>query len=448
MTILIQPKCHGEEWPTAYLSDICLSITDGKHGDCRNQVGSGYYFLSAKDVRNGKLNYANIREITETDFIETHQRTNLEANDLLITNSGTIGRIAIATDDEKTKRTTFQKSVAILKPNTEILNPRFFYYSIIHNKRTLILLAGGTTQENLLLGDLRDFGIELPNLKTQKAIADVLLSLDDKIELLRKQNETLEAIAQTLFKEWFVHFNFPDKNGKPYKDNGGKMVDSELGEIPAGWRVRPFGDLLDYTIGGDWGAENADEQHTERVHIIRGTDIPTLRSCGKDKIPCRYVKPKKLLSRSIRVGDIIIEVSGGSTNQPTGRSQYFTRSIIERLGGVVEPASFCRLFRPKTLPIGVFAAIHLQILYDDGKTWNYQNQSTNISNFQTKEFLEREQIALPDDNEATDAFYDIVHPMIEKTNSNSIVTLGILRNTLLPKLMSGQVRVKGWESNA
>ena len=68
----------------------------------------------------------------------------------------------------------------------------------------------------------------IPPFPEQKSIADVLSSLDDKIELLRKQNETLEAIAQTIFKEWFVNFNFPDKNGKPYKDNGGKMIDSKL----------------------------------------------------------------------------------------------------------------------------------------------------------------------------------------------------------------------------
>ncbi len=74
------------------------------------------------------------------------------------------------------------------------------------------------------------------------AIAAVLGSLDDKIELLREQNETLEALAQTLFKRWFIDFNFPDKNGNPYKNSSGKMIASELGEIPEGWKVGNFED--------------------------------------------------------------------------------------------------------------------------------------------------------------------------------------------------------------
>lgn len=76
-----------------------------------------------------------------------------------------------------------------------------------------------------------------PPVSEQTRIGNLLGSLDDKIELLREQNETLEVLAQTLFKRWFIDFNFPDKNGNPYKDSGGKMIGSELGEIPEGWEV-------------------------------------------------------------------------------------------------------------------------------------------------------------------------------------------------------------------
>ena len=107
------------------LEDICSQITDGKHGDCNNKEESGYYFLSCKDVAGGRLNYEKARQITKEDFVDTHRRTKLEPNDLLITNSGTIGRMAIAPDNELTKRTTFQKSVAILKPIKSRIEPRF-----------------------------------------------------------------------------------------------------------------------------------------------------------------------------------------------------------------------------------------------------------------------------------------------------------------------------------
>jgi len=113
------------------LQDVCHLITDGKHGDCQNEEGSGYYFLSAKDVRNRTLIYDNARQITEEDFLQTHRRTQLEHLDILIVSTGaTIGRMAIAPDNELTSRTTFQKSVAILKPNQEFVHPYWLFYKL------------------------------------------------------------------------------------------------------------------------------------------------------------------------------------------------------------------------------------------------------------------------------------------------------------------------------
>ena len=124
------------------LESVCHSITDGKHGDCENEEGSGYYFLSAKDVRDGKLQYDGARQITETDFLETHKRTRLEPLDILISNSGTIGRIALAQDVPLTRRTTFQKSVAIVKPNKEYVYPHYLLYYFL-SARDRPLVAGG-----------------------------------------------------------------------------------------------------------------------------------------------------------------------------------------------------------------------------------------------------------------------------------------------------------------
>ena len=106
------------------LAQLTLNITDGKHGDCVNESGSGYYFISCKDIANGNINYENARQITKKDFLETHKRTVLEPNDILVTNSGTIGRMAFVKDIPLTYRTTFQKSVAIVKPDSNKILPR------------------------------------------------------------------------------------------------------------------------------------------------------------------------------------------------------------------------------------------------------------------------------------------------------------------------------------
>ena len=102
------------------LEEITTLITDGKHGDCQDLASSGYYFLSVKDVKDDRLNYEKARQVTQKDFEETHRRTNLEPGDILFTNTGTIGRMAIASANELTRRTTFQKSVAILKPRINL----------------------------------------------------------------------------------------------------------------------------------------------------------------------------------------------------------------------------------------------------------------------------------------------------------------------------------------
>lgn len=121
------------------------------------------------------------------------------------------------------------------------LDKLFLYYFFLDYRRTLEHSASGTVFVNLQTEIVRNIEIKLPPLPEQRAIAAVLSSLDDKIELLREQNKTLEATAQAIFKEWFVNFNFPGATGK--------MIDSELGEIPEGWSVVNFDEIMKFTPG-------------------------------------------------------------------------------------------------------------------------------------------------------------------------------------------------------
>jgi type I restriction enzyme S subunit len=229
-------------WTPEKLEDICAQVTDGKHGDCREQPGSGYYFLSCKDVADGKLNYEGARQITESDFIDTHRRTKLAPRDVLITNSGTIGRMAIAADNDLTRHTTFQKSVAILKPIPDRVESRFLYYALQSDIRRLIEFAGGTAQKNLLLRDLRAFEVRVPPLPMQRHIAGILSAYDELIDNSQRRIRILETMARSLYREWFVKFRFPG-HGKV------RWVPSALGEIPRGWEFKPLGKLANITMG-------------------------------------------------------------------------------------------------------------------------------------------------------------------------------------------------------
>lgn len=219
---------------SAKLQDLTHNITDGKHGDCQNEEGSGYYFISCKDVKDERINYDCARQITFQDFTETHKRTQLEEDDFLITNSGTIGRMAFIINNEFLERTTFQKSVAIVKVNKEKIIPKYLYYNIKTNINKLIREANGAAQKNLLLSSLRNFSIKYHDDVThQRFVVSVLSSYDSLIENNKKQIKLLEEAAQRLYKEWFVNLRFPGHENV-------KIVDG----VPEGWRQLKISDLL------------------------------------------------------------------------------------------------------------------------------------------------------------------------------------------------------------
>lgn len=175
-----------ESWEWCRLGEITLLITDGKHGNCHDEEESGYYFLSAKDLQNNEFVYDGARQITCVDFQETHKRTNLEPYDLCVVNTGaTIGKTVVARDEPKTYKTTFQKSVAVVKFLKEFTDVYFMEYLIKHQTPTLLKTSRGSAINNLLLGDMRNMHISLPPFSEQKRIVaklDELMTYCDQLE--------------------------------------------------------------------------------------------------------------------------------------------------------------------------------------------------------------------------------------------------------------------------
>ena len=340
-------------------------------------------------------------------------------------------------------------------------------------------MEGTSGRQRVSWQALAEFNLRLPEKGKRKKIGKILKSLDDKIHLNNQINQTLESIAQAIFKSWFIDFE-PVRAKIAAKQEGkdpelaamcaisGKseaeldqltkedfaelqataalfpdeLVESELGEVPRGWSSVSIGSLIDLTIGGDWGKEVKDEKYKVQARVIRGTDIPSIKIGLDEQVPTRYIESKKLRTRELKLGDIVIEVSGGSPKQPTGRTIYISNEILLRLKDPVIPASFCRLLRPNSHELGVFLSIYLQKIYVEGKTWLYQNQSTGISNFQTTVFLEKEILTLPP-LILLEEFEKIITPIIKKIDSSERLFLSNLRDTLLPKLLSGEVDLQG-----
>ena len=217
-----------EEWKEYKLEEVTENITDGTHSTVVDDFSGDYYLLSCKNIKNGTIQISTSeRKINKETFEKLHKRTKLEKDDILVTTVGTIGEMAIVTDNNPNYE--FQRSVGIIKPNKEITYPLFLYYILRNELPQIMNRALGAVQQCLFLGDIKQLVIHLPPLPTQQKIAAILSSLDDKIEMNNKINENLEQQAQALFKSWFVDF-------EPF---GGK--------IPEGWKEGTLSDISTYS---------------------------------------------------------------------------------------------------------------------------------------------------------------------------------------------------------
>ena len=228
------------------LGEIAENITDGEHGTVIDDDNGKFFLLSNKNIINGEVVITNNdRKINKTTFDKLNKRTKLEVDDILLSTVGTLGKTAII---KKEPNYIVQRSVGIIKPNKEKVSPYFlkYYFDNPSFQKRLVKLSKGAVQKCLFIGDLQNLEISLPPLATQQKIAAVLSSLDKKISLNRKINDNLEAMAKQLYDYYFVQFDFPNEQGKPYKTSGGAMVWNEKlkREIPAGWEVKSIEDVL------------------------------------------------------------------------------------------------------------------------------------------------------------------------------------------------------------
>ena len=415
------------------LAELTLNITDGKHGDCRGKDDSGYYFISCKDIREGQIHYEDARQIIEEDFWDTHKRTRLEPDDILVTNSGTIGRMAFVRDVPLTYRTTFQKSVAIVKPDKAKIFPKYLYYQLQNCVDDFINRSNGAAQKNLLLSTMRAFKMNIhEDEDLQMHIAAILSAYDDLIENNQKQIKLLEEAAQRLYKEWFVDLRFPGHENT-------KIVDG----IPEGWKKCFLSDIIGYEIGGGWGEEKPTERCDIPAYVIRGTDLYGITHGDSMGIPYRYHEKKNLDARRLVDGDIVFEVSGGSKTEGVARTTLIRSAMLEQWREPVMCASFCKLIRVKEPKYAQLLFDAFRYMRASGKTAEYDKRSaSSIVNYRWKDFLATETVLVPDEltlekyNALADNMYQLT---VQK--SISIGKAKDARDRLLPKLMSGEIEV-------
>jgi len=348
--------------------------------------------------------------------LENSSTSLLNTGDLIISARGTVGAFA-----QLKFPMAFNQSCYGLRAKENSEN-NFLYYLLKQSIQQIKRNVHGAVFDTITRDTFDQVVVEVPPLPEQRMIAAVLASLDDKIELLREQNKTLEASAQAIFKEWFVNFNFPNATGK--------MIDSELGEIPVGWRVGKLGNEFDITIG----------RTPPRLETEWFSDKPT----GK---------------KWISIKDI-----GNSEMYISNTSEYLTDEAIEKFNIPIIPENTAILSFKMTVGklaitteemLSNEAIAHLKVkensnfstefiyLFLKGLDFNSLGSTSSIVIAINSTMIKALKVLVPK-NQTMLKFNSVIQPIFAKlkNNNSQIQTLSTLRDTLLPKLMRGEVRVK------
>lgn len=382
------------------------------------------------------------------------RKSSLEPGDVIVSNVGANAGTVFRVPDLGKPMTLGPNAVVLKTHEYEDTHREYLYYYFLSpvGQHQLQSILTGSAQPKFNKTDLRTLRISFPSLPEQRAIAQVLDTLDDKIELNRQMNHTLEAIARAIFKSWFVDFDpvWAKIDGEqPYGMGAdtaalfpNSFEHSELGIIPEGWRVGTLDDITQFVLGGDWGKDLPWEEWTEPVICIRGADIPSLQSGGMGKMPVRYLKRSSLEKRGLVPNDIVIEISGGSPTQSTGRSVLITSELLRRFDDPLAYSNFCRMFRPTEERLSIYVYLWLRWLYATRAFLQYETGTTGIKNFAYRIFSQQHRLLIPR-RAVLESFNSMVSPLFRQHQENGIHsdTLAELRDTLLPKLISGELRV-------
>ena len=408
------------EWKEVTLGEITNLVID-YWGKTPLKLGSswsdsGYRALSAKNIKTGQIVAEDSIRFVDEELYRKWMKDEVKRGDILITSEAPFGQIYYWDSDEKI---VLSQRLFDVRLNDEVCHKYVYYFMTSHHyQKDLEGRATGTTVTGLRQPELLKSTILLPPLSAQRSIASILSSLDRKIELNNKINADLEEMAQAIFKNWFVDF-------EPFKD--GKFVDSELGMIPEGWKVGKADDFYQINIGKTpprkehkWFSTNPADKiwvsianmGNSGIFISDSSEYLTKEAVDRHNI---IMVPRNtiLLSFKLTVGRVAIADKELTTNEAIARFILSDDKYMEYL-----------------------------YLYLKNFDYNSLGSTSSIATAVNSKTIKGMQMLQPSDN-VLDAFHIQVNPIFEKirslTKENS--RLSLLRDTLLPRLMSGEIEV-------
>ena len=417
------------------LSEYCSSVRDGTH-DSPKPVEEGKFLITSRHIDEGDIDFENAYKISLEDFVKINKRSKVDRWDLLMSMIGTVGRLYVVKENPDYAI----KNLALFKIGDEWRAKYLYYYLGSQPVQDYFeAVANGTSQHFVGLGYLRKFKIPDWNSNTLQVVK-VLNNYDLLIDNNKKRIKLLQSTAESLFKEWFIRFRFPGYESFDKKE-------SELGKIPSCFNVIRPQELFDYYVGGGWGNDDYSEEFPVDAFVIRGTDFPRVAKSDVSTCPYRYHKISNYKPRKLLEGDFVMEISGGTADQPVGRAILISQKTLDQLQNKAICASFCKLVRPNYKKITKYYLFYwLKFLYDTRMIERFQLQSTGIINFKFEYFLRKGPVLLPP-SDLMEKFDSIVKPMMDEIDNLSIknINLAKQRDSLLPHLLSGKLSVEGKE---
>ena len=400
------------EWKKVKLKDICSKIID-----CVNKTApvcdyeTPYKMLRTSDIRNGQINTEGLKCVTKETFEKWNRRGYLQKGDVIFTREAPVGEVGWLKDP---KNLFLGQRLMFFRTDNNKCDNRFLFYSLSFsdNKRNIIAMSNGSTVNHLRVPDCENIEISIPDLPIQHRIATILSRYDSLIENYQKQIKLLEEAAQRLYKEWFVDLHFPGHENT-------KIVDG----VPEGWEKKPVNTIIELQSGYAFKSSEFSEDGLYKIVTIKNVKDGAFDGENVSKIASI---PEKMPKHCIlEDGDILLSLTGnvGRVCIVTGKN-YLLNQRVAKLKSTSKAYTYC-LFRSRDMFIEVN---------------NLANGAAqqNVSPIKIGEM----NILIPKDKLLNE---------FEKTSSNYI--LGIIafqtqirilteaRDRLLPKLMSGEIKV-------
>jgi type I restriction enzyme, S subunit len=396
---------EGEETTNTDISEYILSeiaeVIYCEH-KAAPQVGrSKCYSIRTTDISNGKIKFGNANRVSEETYLEWINRAAPEPEDIILAREASVGEVGWIKDGYSV--CLGQRTVLIKVIHSEV-SKRFLLYYFVNSdtKYELQVRSTGSVVEHLNMKDIRNFRILLPPLPEQKAIAAVLSSLDDKIDLLNRQNATLEAMAETLFRQWFVE------------------------EAQEDWEERSLLDVVQL-VGGGTPKTSVPEYWDGKIHWLSGGDIA---SNHKSFI----VSSEKTITE--------LGLENSSTKLlPKYATAISARGTVGKYFLLANPMTYSQSnygILPRYDSCYFFTYLLINHVVAELQSSAYGSVFDTITTTTFKENL----VMTPSENEVVE-FESSIRPYFQKmlNNRTQVKTLEKLRDHLLPKLMSGEVRV-------